>query len=701
MNFNPLPVSPPTATSGSHVLVAQPQVRAMLQMCEAPGDAPDVLSVFAGVLRCLDALAFKQPAVRSLAAQMRDTPHQLLLSAQAPSTSVVSLLARKQRLATWAAMREVGRADLTKLPVNEATIALSILGAALLRGHLSGTRPDAKVVARAREALARPLSTASRSWSPRARERSLSSQLRLLEQTVLADLHKARQLGLTTPVPVLLETQSSEIAMLNAAVKRRVASLTAFGSASEARASDGHGSLPRSSVLATGERLRVATSAGDDVALMMCLEILTNFTPQVIAALPLGPERDARGIAPLAWFDLANGRYCHVAWWLRDRGAQPEPTAHTLYFSTTDIVNVPLPPFLSEQLRRRLALVPQARVMGELCSNGEHHPWRTADRQTGGYRISVRRLHRGVVSHLIGQDLGRLPVALLTSQLGLVSRGRLAYGLVHQSQLESTALQMYKVLDWGEAAKSSAATHQYFGSAVTPTDDAVERAFQSLADQVDTADRAHDTPTPESLRRLVNKLNAWLSALMALLLALRNALEYPILASELRFGSVHVNDKRVHLLGPGPALPVMPLLLTSLAGAEQKIAATAASLHEFDASHPIHQALAAMLAPDRPAAQVITSTWTVQIAGTSTWRQELPPSLRLVGNFGRHFWPHRLAMHGAGQAELAVLLRHSASDIESTSTTTVTSPTYRSRRLLKAMEATIQSLALARPRCLA
>ncbi len=121
-------------------VAAHPSVRTLLQMCEAPDDAPDIVAVHLALVHCLTAVASRQPAVWPFVTQMRDIPRFDLLSAQAPSTSVVPLLTRRGRVATWAWLREIGRTDLSRLPAQVATTALAILGAALLRGLLDDSR---------------------------------------------------------------------------------------------------------------------------------------------------------------------------------------------------------------------------------------------------------------------------------------------------------------------------------------------------------------------------------------------------------------------------------------------------------------------------------------------------------------------------------------------------------------------------------
>jgi hypothetical protein len=54
----------------------------------------------------------------------------------------------------------------------------------------------------------------------------------------------------------------------------------------------------------------------------------------------------------------------------------------------------------------------------------------------------------------------------------------------------------------------------------------------------------------------------------------------------------------------------------------------------------------------------ISVAHTLEPVGAQTWRKRLPRRLRLVANFGRQFWPHRLADLDVCQLDTDILLRH-------------------------------------------
>jgi hypothetical protein len=244
----------------------------------------------------------------------------------------------------------------------------------------------------------------------------------------------------------------------------------------------------------------------------------------------------------------------------------------------------------------------------------------------------------------------------------LVSIGRSAYGLTKTVDIQRAAVDTYRLLGW--STDCGRVAPGLVGSQVTPTRDTVTTVLNFLALRTE---HSLDRKDPDSIVDHLNVHAEWLAGLLALTLALRRRTAYPLPQVGLKEGRLLINEKAVHL-GPGDAIRLCPTTTAAVRGWYRLCRKTVELLlMAGDArSRKLAQAIEERNADADSTEPIFTVVNRSALAGIgyTTWQQCLPLRLRVVANFGRHFWPLPLSERGVEQAALDIFLRHEAAGRE-------------------------------------
>jgi len=552
------------APAFAHAADVSPLVRAVLEIGRSPRDHARAASAAVGVARCVAALVPHVPIAHGLLDQLSLIPRQHWVEMQPKSTSVIALAGRKTQFHVWAALIELGQLPEAALTAGDVRDAMAIMSAHLLRAYLSSDAPLSSVISRSISFVRAPHSASSSTWSARARSTSLSKQVASLVRAISENPDRAMALSLIgAVVQVRLLPPQSRVDRFNAAYRLRLANVAHYADDAARRGTPRHGSLTGHSLLSAGRSLRRQVETGNETALLMALEIMTGLSPATLTDLPIGEVADINGGAPLAWLSPAQSKYVHTAYWLVDQGAKPPLGTEGMYERSTSRIEIALPEFVAAALGQ--ALEGHAQRVGPASLTGSnvffgdvvtatHHPWVPVDGDgRAGVRITVARVVKGLTAALLNQGVRRATCALLLSAQHLISPGSKYYGVVAPAEINDGWALLVGALGWDEPDVKSRTT-TLVGSAVTPSTSTLYDIFDALARAVD---QSNPSTTARPIAAHVNALSAWVAAYMALCLALRESTAYPIMHADILAGKVVVDDKRVHTLGPGPALPII------------------------------------------------------------------------------------------------------------------------------------------------
>jgi hypothetical protein len=381
------------------------------------------------------------------------------------------------------------------------------------------------------------------------------------------------------------------------------------------------------------------------------------------------------------------------------KGARPEPGTEHLYEVTTQVVRLGLPPPLKRHLQAAAAAqTTPANCVRRLLSASVHSPFARVAGQ-GAYRVTARKLADSLPPVLLAQGHTRWPIALATSSPYLVPQGRPFYGACRSQHIDTAAAAACAALDW--PVPQPAEPSGLVGAFVTTKPEAVSALLNHLAVR---ADRASDLGSFTGIVRCLNVHAAWLAALWALAFALREWLLYGLPGDQLRAGhAVGFDEKQLHAIA-GAAVPVAVIVRQTLRAWDALVerACTALQALGDEASLALASRIRQWVADPRRAPPVfeIDAAFDVQPVGHLTWRTGLPLHVRLVLNFGRHFWPLRLLDRNAPQLLLEVLMRHQQEGLHVGSSHRTEIRADESARLRAVIDEGIAGLGLFVPRAL-
>lgn len=338
-------------------------------------------------------------------------------------------------------------------------LSLGIFGAWCLRRLFGDSYPSSYAIAKVRAALVRPNSAQSRAWTDKVRATVFSRALRDLDHEIKTNESSATRYGLSHAAPKA--TRSTDVIdVFNRKFRRRVDNLTEFSTIKAIAGAGGYGTLSAAGLLDAGRALMDRVRTGDKAAVLVCLEILTHLTSEIVLKLPLqeGCEPSA---GALAWIDVRAGSYFQSLYRLVERGARPVVGTAHLYEETSQIVEVQLHPLVHAFLLEAMNGARwTASSVEDLLGAVGHNP-RSSVVGDSIYRSTARRLQESVPALLLGAGHHRWPVALATNSHFLVSRGRPSYGACQAGDIDATTNAAYRLLGWPTDDLRS--SHIYYG----------------------------------------------------------------------------------------------------------------------------------------------------------------------------------------------------------------------------------------------
>jgi hypothetical protein len=557
-----------------------------------------------------------------------------------------------------------------------------LIGTWALQQYLTGkTPPDhatqtIKKIVRNPRAVDDPAGCVNRYLS-RARVR--------LQKAIVQNNSKASAIGLAEAqedLPLGDYSERDPVTVFNADLRRTWCNHIRDATQQEVHGTIGKDTLTKASLALAGRDIRAGFRSAEGAAVSIALQVITRLPARLLRRLPLSPS--AGKATPLAWLDIACGKYLVNPVMFVELAKTPDSQNSALHLAVVNL-EISLPPGLVLELQRASRNCPNALTLGEVIKIEDVNP-RSTLVDSHGHRITLSRIQTSLPALAIAQGHHRWPVALGCQAWWLVSRGRRAYSVCEQRDVDAVINANYVALGWGELPPR-AECERYIGSPLAPTPHAVRRVASFL--------RSGCVPT--SKVRSIEHLNAWaayVSFVLALALSLRARTIYPIHWSEI-WGDdrTSVNDKDI-AREPAPPIPVCRIL--SNTGKEWKSALEAFVAH----CHDVEQGESALVAliqaklHDHESLAVfsVDALSSIRPVGTDTWRRELPISLRLPPNFGRHFWPWRLQKAGVNQRRVDLLMRHKTSYMDHYSGYTLNCYQADFERLRDAMECELQQL---------
>ena len=667
---------------------------ALAKVCRAMLDAPVDLPLgdlaLKGLEIAINSLADRHPKLRALAKRISDIQREQPLGVSEGAT-LMALQRRLGRHQLYAAALAIARNSDSR---SIDSVVVETLGARFALRIFRDVQPARTATALAIAAITNPTGQHASAWSSSARARACTLAERRLLEALQLNPSVAEGYGLVDLAPHVVRS-IDPIEVFNREFLRRTENLEDYACLAMVAATGGNGTLSPNLLRESGDMLLSRVRTGDPSAALVCLEVVSHLTSEIVLKLPV-----QLGAVPptgaLAWLNIPTGEYCYVLYKVTERAARPSAETRHLYEDTVQVVTIPLTPPLADFYRQaaRVATGTPANVV-ELIGEVGHHP-RSAVVGSGVYRVTARRLQESVPAVLIAAGHHRWPVALVTNSSFLVARGRPVYGACRSGAIDRTVAAACKALDWPVPA--AVGRLDLIGSFTTIKPESIRRVFQHLCQRTQDAG---EIDSVDSAILLLNRHAAWIAALLALVLALRRWLEYNLDGYELRYeAGCRVNDKDVHAQ-KGLAVPLVRLVGQVLKGWDALVRMVAVALMSMGDLRGIELAhrLEQWLGEGRRtmAAFTVNSADELEPVGYLAWNNALPPNIRVRPSFGRQFWPLQLMDRGIEQLLIDVLTRHQIDGLYVGSSNRVDVVAESLERLRAAMEESLEALAISVP----
>ncbi|MBP3981140.1 hypothetical protein J8G26_10420 [Acidovorax sp. JG5] len=440
----------------------------------------------------------------------------------------------------------------------------------------------------------------------------------------------------------------------------------------QAAIDDSH--LPLAHYRRVATMLRTRVEARDGAAVIQSLCLLVNLPPRLLLSLPL-----VTGYRPLNMLGISVQTGClqlNLRALFPNRARPPDATANLFHFSG-DTVVVPLPAFLVQEIQRRSQTCPQALLLGDLVD------WVQADSRDSLIPVESCKLHAslaraskstGAISLALGND--RLVSACVGADFSLIGSARMYYARLTGREIHTGCTRLYAGIGWGVPVMD--AEHlPSLGSRATLRPDGAKHLFSALAEAVTASRPGRNAHAPRLLAHHTH-FTRYCVALICFCAGLRDVQCYRLLAEELLWGQdqIVVHDKQ-----GGDALMAQPTLLNALTREQIRLYAAHARalvqrLQRINDRQVLvlAQELRNALAGTGPLFLTLSSSGTVLAAGAHfTWR-EVPESIKVPPNIGRHFWQNVLRERGLSSRDIDSFMRHRVVGLERNTNSQVSVP---------------------------
>lgn len=637
--------------------------------CGAPPDWPHRALVLHSVFECLQALQKMRPDI-----QVEYLRHLRLLADQqatGDSTERNLLRGRTQAHRLYQCLIDIARRRKIESP-EVRTLVLRIVGNLLLIRFLDGQEPKASSFNLLRDGL--------NAIEPHryvdALGRALSNATKRLNRSIERNPQQSTTLGLSGEG----KEESLGPRTFDEAVLRHAEGKLRSAEKYSAQGTLGHHTLARPSLLHIGSVLKARVDALDHSATILCIQALTGLTYGLVMKLPLvWADAEAR---ELAWINVTQGHFCYRLELVTD---VPKDTALAVLNNSLPVhcASLCLPKFLFLALKHFCPNESVGAKLGDFLNAKEINP-RSSLFPSKGHTVTLRRIQETIQDILLLEGHHRWVVAVATLNWQLTSRGRRAYSACASESIHQVTSATYKLLGWDEGLADP--LEYYFGSPLTPRPESISRAANFLQSQCLEIEDLNTSA----------QLNSWAartSFVCALGLALRLRVEYPLDYEALLFSqTILINDKDVHQTEI--EIPVAGSVRSAMQLWNRAVVQFLARLELSTNPSELKLAGAIRGLGSRNSFPVFRILGNVAVvpAGTGTWSDVLPLPLKLIQNFGRHYWPMKLGQMGVSQRLVDLLMRHATTHVSHFGRRTSNSLKKDQDRLRDALEKGLQEV---------
>lgn len=439
--------------------------------------------------------------------------------------------------------------------------------------------------------------------------------------------------------------------------------------------------LPPAQYRRVASAVREKAEHGDCAAVVQAISMLNRLTPVLTLSLPL---ISAKAPLQILGLDIERGALVLDLRPLFPGRKAPSPSTKILFYVSDDILIIPLPLFLAEELRRRLSRFPNAQLLGDLVSwvKVDHRASLITDDECK-LVSSLTRASKSTGAMAIMAGTDRLVAACMTWDFSFVGSARMYYARLTGRDIHAGCSALYADIGWGDPAMEESQLRAA-GSLCTLTEDGAKQMFGQLARlsleswpgrraNFDTLLDHHACYTRYSV------------ALISFCLGLREVHAYRLLAHELMDGQVQIT---IHDKQGGDRLMAQPVHLNSLVREQVRqyighCQALSRRLHRLNAPQGLRfvEALDKALRGDGALFLVRSPRGGVRPAGSHNTWGGFPEAFRVPANVGRHFWQNVLREQGLGSRDIDRFMRHRVVSLESNTTSQMASPRQSFARL--------------------
>lgn len=433
---------------------------------------------------------------------------------------------------------------------------------------------------------------------------------------------------------------------------------------------------------------------GSEEGVVMGLSILTGFTPELITSLPLINLTEPFDILGL---DVPRGCMVLDLRALFPSRRRPSPQTAALFYLSENLLVVPLPIFLADELRRRQAAAPESVLLGDLVG------WVKVDSRAPllvdekcKLVSSLARSSKSTPAIAMSTGSDRLVAACITWDFSMVGSARMYYARLTGEDIHKGCQRLYSAIGWGESAVLANELASV-GSNCQLTDEGARELFAKLAQLSEQSWPGRRTNFSTLMAHHMH-YTRYCVTLISFNLGLREVYAYRLIARELMAGQAQVvmHDKQ-----GGDRLMAQPVNLNGLVreqirqygGHCQALVERLRKINSGDAA-TFGAAIELALRGQGPLFLVRQARGGIRPAGAAnTWGQ-LPIEFRVPSNVGRHFWQNVLRTHGLGSRDIDRFMRHRVVGLESNTSSQTASPSQSFARIDRIQSQVLSALGI-------
>lgn len=565
---------------------------------------------------------------------------------------------RRERYALYSALCRAGQVDfihpLSETEIRAATILISLVFRRIANPDL---QVNAEVVRRNEKHLMASAGSEDVISAKRRSSSSIHAMNRCLEEHP-----EAYRLIL----PNLNEAAGSYLKKLEKHTqdkkeRRRARTLQTSIKQSVAQAVGGAGSVSRTAMDRIARSIGGEIIARNERALSVVLLACLNFTGSLLKNVKVrisGSEEPSGS----TWICLIAGCIYRPLYMVKEEGRKPDPETKNLYETVSTEFQLPLSKIIVDALKK---LAEEKSIDGiidfhELVPNGLQHLRTSIAPECHQQAITHVVLSRSLCRFLIEDNYQPWCVACALNAPYLVPERKEHYGAIRVCAIQKTFIAAQRYL--GLPCEIDGALIQadgLVGSAVVPKDMAIQECYRLLANIANSSAVEAEKNFDELIKE-INSVAAWVSFAICHHLALREIVEYPQIYEEMEgMSMVRFSDKGS--IEDVESIPT-PLYLSEIIcwwRAYVMRVSERLDVMTHEEAKKLANRIQQRISISSEALVFEVNRFARLIpVGVRTWRSHLPQSLRLVGNWARHYWSARLAQRGVSQRAINILMRH-------------------------------------------